>query len=243
MRLWQSVRRRRDRDALPRRGVVYRSVRMQQHWSVSLLPLVLGTAPIASAVIASHGDGRACVEPGLRRRLVARVYATRALALCSVVALANACGGRILAISALNDSSPESSVADAGGADGASLDSPLDEDVRAVGVSVASADAQSSSSATSFSTACNSFALSVGKTNCEPCVNQADRKCNGEWSQLREQCQVGYGCGSECICTAPGSSSDVCACIAGCLPLQDNPCTRLWTAVMSCIGSVCAGHC
>jgi hypothetical protein len=162
-----------------------------------------------------------------------------AVALGSIVALASGCGGRVLAISALDGSSPASSPADASGG----LDRSLDEDVRAVGVPAVSADAQSSSSATSFSVACDSFAPSVGKTSCELCVNQADRECNGEWSQLREQCEVGYACGSECICTAPCSSSDVCSCIAGCLPIQDNPCTSLWTAVMTCIGSICAGHC
>ena len=177
-----------------------------------------------------------------------RLQASRALIVCSGGILASGCGGRILAVSTPDGAPPSSSITDAreagvSDADASGPDGPGDDTTQADAAPANSADAQSRSPGSSFSAACRAFASSVGRTSCEACVSQANGQCDDQWSQLREQCELAYDCGTQCICTAPCSSADVCSCIAGCLPLQDNPCTRLWTALMSCVGSVCAGHC
>ena len=179
---------------------------------------------------------------------VASLQAARVLIVCSGRVFASGCGGRTLPVSTPDDALPSSSITDtreSGAIDvGASGPDGLgDETTEADAAPVGSADAQSGSPVGSFSAACSVFASSVGVTSCEACVSQANRQCDEQWSQLREQCELAYACGTQCICTDPCSSAGVCSCIAGCLPLQDNPCTRLWTALMSCVGSVCAGHC
>ena len=126
-------------------------------------------------------------------------------------------------------------VGDAGASYGTPFDGSLEEDV-----GVASASAASTAA---FFAACNTFAPSFGKASCETCINEASVMCDNDWSQLREQCQVAYLCGTGCLCTAPCGTNDLCACVAGCLTLGDSPCKELWTEVMRCIGSVCADHC
>lgn len=154
------------------------------------------------------------------------------------VLVMNACGGRVLTTSPADDASALSS---ADVTDAPSLDAPIGKDTTPLQVPSAAADARSSGPPpSSFPVACTSFAALVGKTSCEACVSQANRQCDREWSELQQQCPVAYACGIQCVCTAPCSSADVCGCITGCLPLHDDPCTRLWTAAMSCVGSACS---
>jgi hypothetical protein len=106
-----------------------------------------------------------------------------------------------------------------------------------------SLDDGGAASATPFAMACETYASAIGKLSCEGCISTANGACNALWSELRDQCGVGYACGITCGCTAPCNTAGLCSCVAGCLPVEDNPCTRLWSEVMQCIGSACAGHC
>jgi hypothetical protein len=174
----------------------------------------------------------------------------RARNLWLTIAFVSGCGGRVLGEPSLNGSPPPVTIIDGGevtitdGSEGntAPNDGSSDQDVEAQPAPVPSPNAQSAW-LNSFAKACVAFSSSIGKTACEKCVNDADRECNGLWTQLREQCPVAYSCGSDCACTAPCSTTNLCACVAGCLPLYDSPCNDLWTQVMQCIGSVCGGSC
>ena len=98
-----------------------------------------------------------------------------------------------------------------------------------------------------FSASCSTYAGVVGRVSCEGCVSraQAQPTCAATWAQLSMQCQSNYLCVvSNCFCTSPCSTAGLCSCAAGCLPANDgDPCVRLWSEAMKCVGSACTGGC
>src|SRR5258708_4128099 len=98
-----------------------------------------------------------------------------------------------------------------------------------------------------FSASCSAYSGVVGRVSCEGCVSraQAQPTCASTWAQLSMQCQSNYLCVvSNCFCTSPCSTAGLCSCAAGCLPANDgDPCVRLWSEAMKCVGSACTGGC
>ena len=98
-----------------------------------------------------------------------------------------------------------------------------------------------------FLKACSMYAAVSGRVSCESCISQAETRdvCASIWSELSAQCQYEYLCVvSHCFCTSPCTTTGLCDCAAGCLPLNDaDPCVDLWTQAMQCVGSSCIGGC
>ena len=143
----------------------------------------------------------------------------------AVALLFVACGGRTSSTSAPNSVSPVS-LGDAG----------ADEQQ-----STGDGSAYVFGGAPGFAAACQQFAPTA-RTSCDGCADAPP--CANLQTQFETQCDAAFSCRLTCPCPdcAPGGE-DLCACIAGCLPLQDNSCSRLMTQVMQCIASSCAGKC
>lgn len=97
----------------------------------------------------------------------------------------------------------------------------------------------------SFAASCAAFATAYGKASCTACINTANGSCAAQQERLGDQCQVAFECGMQCFCsTAPcATSSTLCSCVAGCLPLNGGACNELWADWLQCSASVCSGHC
>ena len=158
-----------------------------------------------------------------------------------------ACGGRIL----LDHSGDFSYDGGMGGFEGdgvaADQDAAVGDDAAVGGTDSASVltDGTAPGPPTSnalFSSACAGFAAASGRISCESCLRQVN--CDALWQSLETQCGPAYRCGvANCLCTSPCNTVGLCACLAGCLPVEDNPCTQLWAQAMQCATSHCGGGC
>jgi hypothetical protein len=162
----------------------------------------------------------------------------RRITILSLCAWSTGCGGRVSSPAVNGEWIPDSAaavvdVADAG-AGTLELDSgptrPLPSD---------------SPNPSVLLSACTPFAAIWGRTACQACINDSNNSCHAIWQQLSVNCDPQYSCGYDhCLCTSPCATSELCTCVAGCVPPdQSNQCTRLWTEAMQCVASFCAKHC
>jgi hypothetical protein len=170
-----------------------------------------------------------CRRASDRRASRTGIHRALARGAIALAAFMTACGGRLV---------PDASGGRPGSRDGATTDDGIAQD------GVANGSAPNGL----FPSACASYALVAGQASCAGCIMRAmQANCGALQTRLQDQCSSVYLCGvSHCPFNdppTPSGTASLCSCVAGCLPTADSPCTQLWSAVMQCVGSYCAGGC